>query len=591
MAAPIYSSDLLPTTGTIPRTLATADLDANNSRVDAVGGGTWEESTDGDWDGGGGPQIESDFFIQGNVTNGTAVCTSAAHTYGGANQQTGTILYEHGTALSPSGDEAVMIWGFWKAGPVLDDYNSAGSTTAAAESGGIRFCIGTALNSFYQLPASGGNVAPNPLGGWYIYTACPQDATVRATVSSPVGAETASSNFTVFGLSVDAPSQSRGFPFAADAIRIGRCEQVYTEGEAADPANFEGWAAWDFDEDPERRFGLLLRQGGGYRWQGLMSIGNATTAAYFVDSNKNISVANLPLVTQGFTRMEVNQVTTTLDLTSVAFTSPGATDTIQTTLSRGQFEMVDNANVTFTGCSFTDMDTFIFQSNATLSDVTWRGCNTVTQGQAPIVDSTFEKTTAANALIADDAANVSSCIFTWNDSGIDNHAITLPSTLVSRTIELTGIDFVGYPSAGGGTANAMIYNDSGAGLVTINAVGCTVNGTTGTITVRNGTSATTVVNQVVSNTVTVTDVDGTAVSGAQVAAYLVSDDSQVFNGQTNGSGVATFTSAPSASMYVRVRLSTSGSTRYIPVETPASATATAGINLSVTLVEDLIASA
>jgi hypothetical protein len=63
-------------------------------------------------------------------------------------------------------------------------------------------------------------------------------------------------------------------------------------------------------------------------------------------------------------------------------------------------DVVDNATVNFTGCSFTAMDVFIFQSNSTLIDTTFRRCNEVTQGGGTVTRCTFENPQGSAALIS-----------------------------------------------------------------------------------------------------------------------------------------------------------------------------------------------
>lgn len=87
--------------------------------------------------------------------------------------------------------------------------------------------------------------------------------------------------------------------------------------------------------------------------------------------------------------------------------------------------------------------------------------------------------------------------------------------------------------------------------------------------------------------ISVKDASGTAVNGAQVVVFNETTGATITNQLTNASGE--FTSAVNASASVpiilRVRKSTTGSTRYIPVETTAN-TGTNGVSVSVTLIED-----
>jgi len=90
-----------------------------------------------------------------------------------------------------------------------------------------------------------------------------------------------------------------------------------------------------------------------------------------------------------------------------------------------------------------------------------------------------------------------------------------------------------------------------------------------------------------SNTITVVDIDASPIQGAVVAVYTTVGDTQLANDETDVNGEITFSSSADTSIYVRARLSTTGSTRYIPVETPADTGS--GLNLTITFIEDLIA--
>jgi len=92
-------------------------------------------------------------------------------------------------------------------------------------------------------------------------------------------------------------------------------------------------------------------------------------------------------------------------------------------------------------------------------------------------------------------------------------------------------------------------------------------------------------------TVTVQQADGTKISGVRVGIYQSSDGTEIHTGTTNASGVVQKTDynyTADTDVYVRARLSPSGSTRYQPAESPGTIT-TDGLNVVVTLFEDEIA--
>jgi hypothetical protein len=103
----------------------------------------------------------------------------------------------------------------------------------------------------------------------------------------------------------------------------------------------------------------------------------------------------------------------------------------------------------------------------------------------------------------------------------------------------------------------------------------------------------TIINNAVSLTVNVADQAGVAISGAQAAIHLAdSPFTELMNEATTAGGVATetFNYASDTDITIRVRKSTTGSTRYFPVSATGTITA-AGFSVDLTMTEDLIASA
>lgn len=193
-------------------------------------------------------------------------------------------------------------------------------------------------------------------------------------------------------------------------------------------------------------------------------------------------------------------------------------------------------------------------------------------------------------------------------------------------------------AAGSGTqyiysAAAAIFNNTG-GAVTINI---TDGGSTPSI--RNSDGSSTTINNAVNLTVTVVDSSNGPIPLAQVAIYKVSDDSELMNEDTrditagsfvvgtvyrivtvgttdftaigassntvgvvftatgvgSGTGTATdgvatesFNFITSTPIYVRVRKSSSGATKYLPASTTGTITST-GFSLTITLTQDTIA--
>jgi hypothetical protein len=141
-----------------------------------------------------------------------------------------------------------------------------------------------------------------------------------------------------------------------------------------------------------------------------------------------------------------------------------------------------------------------------------------------------------------------------------------------------------------GSENAAVFNDQ-AGAVTIS-----VTDLGDGPSVRNGIGASTTVSNDVNVTVTVKDEAGAAVNLAQVWIAEGTDPdapgTEVMNADTNASGIATttynFTS--DQAIMIRIRKSSTGVTRYVPVFATGTITSS-GFTLTRTIVEDTIATA
>lgn len=261
-----------------------------------------------------------------------------------------------------------------------------------------------------------------------------------------------------------------------------------------------------------------------------------------------------------------------------------------------------SATYNFSGLSVIGAGTIVLNKAITISELTVNNYSTLdvssatlnsciisnppTTGNSITVSGTTSFTSCAINVATVTAGNYwvstatpnqfSGCTFT----GGGGHAIRLTTP---GTYNMVGNIFNGFGATG--STGAAIYNDSG-GSVTLNISG---GGTTPTY--RNGTSASTVVNNAVTLTITVKDENNANIVGASVAIYRESDMVQLMNEQTSGSGVATesFNYSSDTPIIIRVRKSSVGSTRYVPINTTGTITAT-GFTLTITLIQDIIAS-
>jgi len=486
---------------------------ANGGLVsDASNAATWDESSNGGYDDGGSPVDETNFFIQGSS------CVSAQFTKTGV----GSILNIEGSLFDfTASDTHLLIWAFWSAPSSLETYAN----------GGMRLLMGDSIGDFWYFNASGSDFEPNPYGGWYNFALC-NDVAVRDGV---VGSPTIS--YRVAGMSVNATAQSRGNPFAVDVIRIGRCTLEVTEGQAGDYGTFKGMS--NFNDSSGERYALFQAGLGGYRYQGLMSLGLTGTAVDFRSSNVNIIVANTPKSSVDFNKIEVHNAGSNIEWTSVNISSPGVNEPIAATRSPGAFEVVDNATVVKTTCVFTDLTTFIYQGNSTLNQCTFRRCGLITVGGATFNGGLITNSIGAVSAITD---NLSVFNKTEFESDGSNHAVELTSIgggSMTWSGSTLGYDVgtTGSPIIPTSTGNEDIYlNFTSASDITINvAAGAT------TPSVRIGAGVTGNVNVVAGALVLkmiVKDQSGVEVVGAY--AYIDNDNITPFilNSTTDANGEA-----------------------------------------------------
>ena len=438
MASPIYTTDLV--------TLAIGSI-----TVDA---GTWDESSDAGWDGAGAMVDDSNLFYNGSA------CVSAQYT----KSELGTIMYEHTASITVPTDGAILIHHLWAAPPAL----------ATLALGGVRIIVGNDFGIFYAWDISGSDFLPAPKGGWTNYAINPGIGSPDDTVGAP------GTPYNVFGMAVDATAQARGNPNAVNAVRYGRCESRFTDGDGTNGyATFEGYGL--IDSAIANKWSLLDPVEGGYKFQGLMSLGLAATSVDFRDANINISIANTIKVTSLFNAIEIHNASSNVEWTAINISALG-------TNSRGTFEMIDNATVAKTNCVFTDMSTFIYQSGATLTSSTYRRCDQVTQGSATFDACIFDSSTAAVSLVVNSLTDVTNCSFSSDGS---NHAVNL-GTITTDTSMNWNNYLSGYASANGSTGNEaiLVSVDSGQTLTINVGDGYTtpyINNTgTGTVTVVTG---------------------------------------------------------------------------------------------------------
>lgn len=436
---------------------------------------------------------------------------------------TGSLIADNGTGVTWTSGDYVFIWGTFLAPAAVNTFANEG----------IALFIGSSNAAFYRWAVGGNDFGRYPYGGWQNFVVDPELATGRTTVGAP------GTTYRWFGILCNVINAiSKGSPYGLDVIRYGRGEIIITDGQAADYATFDGLATENDYNDATNgyhRWGLFTLQGGSYIWKGLMSLGT-TTLVDMRDSNRNIVIENSINVNSDFNRIEVNNASSNLEWSRVNITALG-------TISKGEFEMIDNANVDFTDCVFTDMSTFIFQSNATLVRDVFNRCALITQDGATFTDCVFDSSTNSPAILVDNMSLVSGCSFVSVGTG---HALEITT---AGTYNLADCVFTGYGLDE--TTDAAIYNNSG-GLVTLNRSGGL------STTVLNGSGASTVIQASVTIDVHVQDEAAADIGTAYVyidTAPSIGDTADIANTTTDASGDITQASYSGAasSAVIRVR--------------------------------------
>lgn len=443
MAAPSYSTDL--------QLVTNADS------------GTWAELA-GHLSGAA-PSADTEAYLEG------LACMSQAT--GQAIGTTAGMQFDYGANLSWTAGFVVLFWQMFAAPNNIDSWAN----------GGMRVGIGSASGAMKFWNALGNDLSPYPYGGW-------QNTAVDPTFAADLteGAPAAGA-YRVFGSLPNMLNKiTKGSPHCVDAIRFGRGQIRATLGDLANGyATFAGLAA--ANDAATARWGLFSNRAGSFLWKGLLSFGLAGTAVDFRDSNKIINLDDTPRVYAGFNKIEIRNVASRVDLTSVSINAPTTSITGAAPISQGDFEVVDNADVNLDGCTFTDMGSFIFKANTAVVGCTFRRCGQITQNQASFAGGLITRCDAAVAMVSDNPGAVTGVEFVSTGTG---HAmqITVPGTYT-----LTQDIFTGYAAGDGSTGNEAIYNNSG-GLVTLNISGGN------TPSVRNGAGASTVVNNTITLSLT-----------------------------------------------------------------------------------------
>ena len=491
MAAPSYTTDLLP-------------IDT----CEALG--TWVET--GTWVAGAAPALEPDIFIQ------TANSISKYQTTGTAG--IGGAVMNYGSGITIPSPGGFFIWVNHQCPNDIDD----------EANGGLRGIIGSDINNFRGWNLRGKNTYT--YGGWTCYVIDP--AINSGTPDYTIGSPTSTKQW--FGAAAKQLANAKG-GMNIDVLRYGRGEARINGGEAANYATFAGFAAQN--DSINNRWGLLQVIDSGYLWQGLLTLGYTSAVDFRDYTNALILVANTKKVISSFNKIEIRQTGSRVDWTGINFLSLG-------TVSKGAFEMIDNADVRLNSCQFTDMNTFIFLSNAQAINCQWLRCNTITAPGILLTNSKVLTPTVAadtSAIIWNAAVNLDGKIdgMTFSKGTNAHHAIEL-GVSSPNNLTIRNVTFSGFNASDQQNDSVLHLLDKGSNTTwTIGCVGCT--GTVSYKKVRSGDAVN--ITQGVALTVHVQDaITGTAIVGAAVMVKAASGGPKPYQASVSivqSGGVATVT--------------------------------------------------
>jgi hypothetical protein len=426
-------------------------------------GGTWVELAS-PYDSGGTPASDAENFIQGSASFSQSLGNKIAVGFSVAFDATADISSSFLTGY------VVHAWVFFVAGSNLYDY---------ATTGGQRFGIaadtaGSPNTSMDMWFISGDDRAPNPYGGWWNVAIDPTHTPDALGAGGGNGGV-----YWYFGSLLEGirAKISKGTPHAVDAIRMGRGEIFCTGADCT----FAGFAT--ANDANTARWGCFQDVGGSFLWKGLLSFGQTTgdpvpASATFSDSNIGIVIDDTPKTNPDYNKIAIKNASTSVTWINVSITARG-------TYAPGNFEMVDNATLVMEGCSFNNMGTFLFLSNGDAEVCIFNGCNTVTSGDGSSFFGTsiLSSTVALNtgALIYNSTTDPDTLLegMTFSKGINAHHAIDF-GTSVTTDITLRNCDFDGFGAVDDSNDSTVRFLYAGPGNITLNLVGCQVDGVSAT---------------------------------------------------------------------------------------------------------------
>jgi len=355
-----------------------------------------------------------------------------------------------------------------------------------------------------------------------------------------------------------------------DAVRYGSGLTI-TSG-ATDAICLEDIFA--VDDNVNYKYGVVQKSYGSYIVQGKLTFGSASSGDVdFSDSNQVVIFPDNDLVADSFYGIQVlgntgGTTNFTLGENSGGSGISGCTfKAVGTKTFTLDVSTAANDIIGLYGSNFINAGTITLPETGTNKEML--NCNITTMDG--VVISTC-KTENCNFISADDeAVNLSNTGHNLKDSTFISNPNAIRVTSAG-TYTFDNLQFTG---------NTVDIDNTSGGSVVIN---CTNTSNPSTYT------GSTTINNSVTISVEVIDVTGTPIETAQVAVYKTSDNTELLNTDTDSSGIAdtTFNYSTSTPIYVRIRKSSTGDTKYIPVSSNGTITSS-GYTATFTLLEDTAA--
>jgi hypothetical protein len=368
-----------------------------------------------------------------------------------------------------------------------------------------------------------------------------------------------------------------------------------TGGTSGTPGKFSEIASGDRQTGDLQAHGVVRQLGSGvYGTQGPLRFGNptGTSSSWFEDTDSTIVFESRTFQTTKYKVVIVDNGSGTTTFKLGVKVGSGSTATGSNGCS---FIAASGIGAQFDSGTDTDVtDVFIYGS--TFSGFTngitlgpnqeFIGCLVSGSGAITANGAVMVNTTVNTSTVAADASSLVWNVNTDTSGYLDNmkftkgtnahHAIQLGTTSPTE-VTFSGIQFTGFNASNSQNDSTILVSRT-SGTVTINISGG------GSTPSYKSAGATVSIVASVSVAITVIDASNDPIQDAQTAIYLSSDNTQVLNTDTNASGIAStsFSGSTPADIYFRVRKSSTGSTKYIPVSGTGTITST-GFSVTVTL--------